>query len=53
MFADSLDVQATVALDAALEQHRQSMFAQALSLLARKLRVKRDISRQQEKAVSK
>lgn len=47
----SLDVQATAALDADLEAQRQNMFIRALKLLAKKLRVKRDISTEQENKV--
>ncbi|XP_048585392.1 uncharacterized protein LOC116615488 [Nematostella vectensis] len=46
---DSLDVQATVTMDADLEVQRQNMLLQVMGLLAKKLRVKRDISTSQEK----
>ena len=49
----SLDVQSTAALDADLETQRQNMFIKAIKLLARKLRVKREISSEQESNVSK
>ncbi|KAK2558548.1 hypothetical protein P5673_019268 [Acropora cervicornis] len=46
---NSLDVQSTAALDADIETQRQNTFTQAIKLLAKKLRVKREISPQQEK----
>lgn len=52
IFVRSLDVQSTVALDVDLETQRQNMFIKALKLLARKLRVKREISSEQENKVS-
>lgn len=52
IFVLSLDVQSTAALDADLETQRQNMFVKALKLLARKLRVKREISSEQENKVS-
>ena len=52
IFVHSLDVQSTVALDVDLESQRQNMFIKALKLLARKLRVKREISSEEEKRVS-
>ena len=48
----SLDVQHTAAMDADLENQRQNMFVKAVKLLARKLRVKREISSEQERNVS-
>ena len=51
LFLFSLDVQATAALDADLETRRQNMFVKAVKLLARKLRVKREISSEQESNV--
>lgn len=47
---NSLDVKSTAALDADLETQRQNLFIQALKLLAKKLRVKREISSEQEKS---
>ena len=47
-----MDVKSTAALDADLETQRQNLFIQALKLLAKKLRVKREISSEQEKSVS-
>ncbi|CAH3166800.1 unnamed protein product, partial [Porites evermanni] len=46
---NSLDVQYTAAMDADLENQRQNMFVKAVKLLARKLRVKREISSEQER----
>ena len=51
-FSFSLDVQATAALDADLETQRQNMFIKAIKLLAKKLRVKREISAEKESNVS-
>ena len=51
-FLFSLDVQSTAALDADLETQRQNMFVKAIKLLAKKLRVKREISSEQENKVS-
>ena len=52
IFVPSLDVQSTAALDVDLETQRQNMFIKALKLLARKLRVKREISSERESKVS-
>ena len=52
IFVNSLDVQSTAALDVDLESQRQNMFMKGLKLLARKLRVKREISSEQENKVS-
>lgn len=48
----SLDVQSTAALDVDLETERQNMFIKAIKLLVKRLRVKRDISTEQECNVS-
>ena len=45
-------MESTAALDVDLETQRQNMFIKALKLLARKLRVKREISSEQEDKVS-
>ncbi|XP_031561262.1 uncharacterized protein LOC116297218 [Actinia tenebrosa] len=46
---DSLDLQATADLEVEIEIQRHNMFVDALSLLVKKLRVKRHISSSQEK----